>query len=232
MKTGRKFALINYKNRGFVALFLLVNENMPFILGKKIEMSQIFNDKGEAVPVTLVEAGPCVVLAIKSKQTKDGYGAIVVGFEKKEKRLKKTEKGREYKRIREFRSEEAGFETGQVITAAVFQEGDKVKVSGVGKGKGFQGGVKRHGFAGHPQTHGVKHEVRTIGSVGATDPARVFPGKRMPGHMGFERISVRNLKIVKIDTENNIIAIKGAIPGRRGTFVEITSSVVNKKKNR
>lgn len=203
---------------------------MAFILGKKIEMTQIFNDKGDAVPVTLVEAGPCFVLQAKTKDSKDGYDAVVIGFEKKDKRIKKTEKGKEYKYVREFQNKESELALGQEITAAVFQEGDKVKISGVSKGKGFQGGVKRHGFRGHPQTHGVKHEVRTIGSVGATDPARVFPGKRMPGHMGFERISVRNLKIVKIDSEKNLIAIKGAIPGRRGTLIEITSSIANKKK--
>lgn len=203
---------------------------MSFILGKKIEMTQIFNEKGDAVPVTLITAGPCAVLQTKVKDSKDGYDAVVIGFEKKAKHIKKTEKGKEYKHIREFKSQNSKVKIGDKIDVSVFQEGDKVKVSGISKGKGFQGGVKRYGFRGHHQTHGTKHEVRTIGSVGATDPARVFPGKRMPGHMGVERISVRNLKIVKIDLENNLIAIKGAIPGPRGALVEITSSVVNKKK--
>lgn len=208
---------------------------MPFILGKKLEMTQVFNDKGDAVPVTLVTAGPCFVLQVKTKESKDGYDSVQVGFEKKDKRVKKTEKGKEYKYLKEFRVDELGiknYELGKEISVSVFQEGDKVKIAGVSKGKGFQGGVKRYNFRGHHQTHGTKHEVRTIGSVGATDPGRVFPGKRMPGHMGVERISVRNLKIVKIDAENNIIAIKGAIPGRRGTLVEITSSIVKRKKSK
>ncbi len=206
---------------------------MSFILGKKLEMTQVFNDKGDAVPVTLVEAGPCFVLQIKTKDTKDKYDSIQIGFEKKNRKIKKTEKGKEYRYIREFKNfqfSNSNFQIGDEINAAVFTEGDKVKISGVSKGKGFQGGVKRYGFAGHHQTHGTKHEVRTIGSVGATDPGRVFPGKRMPGHMGVERISVRNLKIIKIDSENNLIALKGAIPGARGTLVEITSSIEKKKK--
>ncbi len=206
---------------------------MAFILGKKIEMTQIFDDEGNAVPVTLIEAGPCIVLQNKTKATKDGYDAVVVGFEKKIKRVKKTEKGKEYRYLKEFSVQESGiknYELGQEIDVSVFKEGDSVKVSGISKGKGFQGGVKRYGFAGHPTTHGTKHEVRTIGSVGATDPGRVFPGKRMPGHMGAVRISTRNLKIVKVDTENNLIAIKGAIPGGRGTLLEITSTMAKKKK--
>jgi len=214
--------------------FLLIRENMPFLLGKKLEMTQIFNEKGDAVPVTLVEAGPCFVLQTKTKEGKDKYDSIQVGFEKKDKKVKKTEKGKEYKYLKEFSNDESGiknYELGQEINASVFKEGDSVKISGISKGKGFQGGVKRYGFRGHHQTHGTKHEIRTIGSVGATDPGRVFPGKRMPGHMGVERISVRNLKIVKIDLENNLIAIKGAIPGRRGTLIEIRSSAVNKKKS-
>ncbi|MDD4989913.1 MAG: 50S ribosomal protein L3 [Candidatus Pacebacteria bacterium] len=203
---------------------------MPFILGKKIEMSQIFDEKGNVVPVTLVEAGPCFVLQIKTKDSKNGYDSVQIGFEKKVKHIKKTEKGKEFKYIKEFRMLTPSVNSGDKIDVSVFQEGDKVKVSGVSKGKGFQGGVKRYHFRGHPQTHGVKHEVRTIGSVGSTNPDRVIPGKRMPGHMGFERVSVKKLKIVKIDAENNLIAIKGAIPGRRGTLIEIRSLIVNKKK--
>ncbi len=196
-------------------------------------MSQIFDEKGNVVPVTLVEAGPCFVVQVKTKEKKDGYNAVQIGFDKKIKKVKKTEKGKEYKHLREFRTDELGiknYELGQEINVSVFQEGDKVKVSGVSKGKGFQGGVKRYGFRGHHQTHGTKHQVRTIGSVGSTNPDRVIPGKRMPGHMGFERVSVKNLKIANIDDEKNLIAVKGAIPGRRGTLIEITSSVVNKKK--
>lgn len=198
-------------------------------------MTQIFNEKGDAVPVTLIETGPCFVLQVKTKESKDGYDAVQIGFEKKNRKIKKTEKGKEYKYIREYRNpntETLNLKIGDEINVGIFSEGDSVKISGISKGKGFQGGVKRYGFGGHPKTHGTKHEERTIGSVGATDPARVFPGKRMPGHMGAKRISVRNLKIVKIDLENNLIAFKGAIPGRRGTVVEIASMPKRVKKSK
>lgn len=194
---------------------------MKFIVGKKIEMSQIF-DGDDVVPITLIEAGPCVVTQIKTKD-KDGYSAVVVGFEKKkDNKIKKSENGKGYKHLKEFRpEEEIELKIGDMIDVSTFEKGDVVKVSGISKGKGFQGAVKRWGFHGRPRTHGVKHEHRTLGSVGATGPARVFLGKKMPGHMGAERVSVKNLKIVKVDKENNLIAVKGAIPGRRGTLIEI-----------
>ena len=196
---------------------------MKFILGLKIAMSQIFDEKGNVIPVTLVEAGPCQVLQLKTKE-KDGYDALQIGFQKIEKKnkIKKSAKGKEYRYIKEQRiknKEEA--KAGDKIDVSVFQEGDVVKISGISKGKGFQGVVKRWGFSGRNATHGVKHEHRTIGSVGASFPERVIKGKKMPGHMGFERVSVRNLKIVKIDKENNLLAIRGAVPGRRGTLLEI-----------
>ena len=193
---------------------------MPYILGKKIEMTQIF-ENGKVVPVTLIAAGPCFVTQVKVKD-KDGYDAVQAGFEKKKiNKIKKSEKGKEYKFLKEFRGEAGGLKVSDEINVSVFQVGDKVKVSGISKGKGFQGAVKRWGFHGRNATHGVKHEHRTLGSVGSTDAARVFPGKKMPGRMGAERVSVKNLTIAKIDVENNLIALKGAVPGRRGTLLEI-----------
>ncbi|MEK9153540.1 MAG: 50S ribosomal protein L3 [Patescibacteria group bacterium] len=198
---------------------------MPYILGKKIEMTQIF-EKNTVVPVTLVAVEACTITQIKTKE-KDGYEAIQLGLEKKKAhKIKKSEKGKEFKCLREFRVAFApegasSPKDGEQIDLTAFQVGDKVKVSGISKGKGFQGAVKRWGFHGRNATHGVKHEHRTLGSVGSTDAARVFPGKKMPGRMGGGRVSVKNLEIMKIDAENNILAIKGAIPGRRGTLLEI-----------
>lgn len=197
---------------------------MKFILGKKLEMTQIFQGE-KVVPVTLVQAGPCVVTQVKRKD-KDGYEAVQVGFEKKkENKVKKSEKGKGYKYLRECRgltsTSEGGVKVGDEIKVDVFEEGDIVKVSGVSKGKGFQGAVKRWGFSGRNRTHGVKHEHRTLGSVGATGPGRVLPGKKMPGRMGAERVTVKNLKIAKVDKDNNLVALKGAVPGRKGTLIEI-----------
>jgi len=198
---------------------------MKFILGKKLEMTQIFKDD-KVIPVTLIEAGPCFITQIKTKE-KDGYDALQIGFEKlKPKKVKKTLKNKPYRYLREFKIRESGignYELGQRIDVSVFKEGDKVKISGVSKGKGFQGAVKRWGFSGRDATHGVKHEHRTLGSVGVSDAERVFKGKKMPGRMGGERVTVKNLEIVEVDPENNLIAVKGAVPGRRGTLLEIRS---------
>ncbi|MCK4453984.1 50S ribosomal protein L3 [Candidatus Parcubacteria bacterium] len=198
---------------------------MKFILAKKLEMSQMFDEKGKVIPVTLIEAGPCFITQIKNKD-KDKYEAVQLGFEKitKQKKIKKTMKGKEYKYIREYKIDEnisRQLKVGDEINVSVFQEGDKVKISGISKGKGFQGAVKRWGFHGRNATHGVKHEQRTLGSVGSSYPERVIKGKKMPGRMGAERVTVKNLKIAKIDKENNLLAVKGAIPGRRGTLLEI-----------
>ena len=183
-------------------------------------MSQIFEGE-EVIPITLIEAGPCVVTQIKTKE-KDGYSAVVVGFEKKkENKIKKSENGKGYKYLKEFQPEPIELKVGDEINVSVFEKGDVVKVAGISKGKGFQGAVKRWGFHGRNRTHGVKHDHRTLGSVGATGPARVFLGKKMPGHMGADRVTVKNLKIAKIDKVNNLIAIKGAVPGRKGTLIEI-----------
>ncbi len=195
---------------------------VKFILGKKIGMSQLFDKDGKVIPVTLILGGPCYVLQKKTKE-KDGYQALQIGFLKIEKqnKIKKTMKGKEYRYIREEKLADSKSEIGDEINVSIFNEGDKIKVSGISKGKGFQGGVKRHGFSGRNATHGVKHEQRTIGSTGSRFPQRVIKGRKMPGRMGYERISVKNLKIAKIDKENNLLIVKGAIPGHRGTLLEI-----------
>ncbi len=196
---------------------------MAFILGKKIKMAQIFkNDK--VIPVTLIEAGPCFVSQVKTKE-KDKYQAVQIGFEqKKENKIKKSEKDKAFRYLKEFRDshgETNKMKQGDKIDLSVFKEGEKVKISGISKGKGFQGGVKRWGFAGRNATHGAKHEARTIGSIGHTGPQRVFKGKKMPGQLGAKRITLKNLKIEKIDREKNLLIVRGAVPGRKGTILEI-----------
>jgi len=194
---------------------------MKFILGQKIGMSQIFDEKGNQIPITLIEAGPCKILQIKTKE-KDGYEVIQIGLEKlKEKKVKKTQKEKPFRYLREFKDDISKYKLGQEIDVSIFKEGDKVSVSGISKGKGFAGVVKRWGFHGRPRTRGTKHEERQPGSVGASTPSRVVKGRKMAGRMGFERITVQNLKIVKIDKENNLLAIKGAVPGRRGILLEV-----------
>ena len=203
-----------------------------FILAKKIEMSQVFDDKGKVHPVTWLEAGPMFVTQQKTKE-KDGYTAVQVGFgSKKEKNVKKPQKicqladGNYPAIFREFRVQHPASDiqlpiVGDKIEATVFAEGDIVQVSGTTKGKGFQGTVKRHGFHGGPRTHGQKHSERAPGSIGAVWPQRVLKGKRMSGHMGVDRVTVKNLKVIKIVPEKNLIAISGAVPGHRGSVVEI-----------
>ena len=209
---------------------------MKFLLGQKLGMSQVFDEKGKRIPVTLVEAGPCVVTQVKTEE-KDGYQAIQLGFKKieKEKKIKKPMRKKPFRWLREFKGEESKlssspvasaredgeYKVGDQIDVSVFQEGKKVKVSGISKGKGFQGAVKRWGFSGRGASHGVKHEARTLGSVGSSFPERVIKGKKMPGRMGSERTTVKNLEIVKIDKENNLLAVKGAVPGKKGTLLEI-----------
>ena len=204
---------------------------MKFILGKKLEMSQIFDDKGNVIPVTLIEAGPCYITQIKTKE-RDKYEVIQIGFEKlKDKKVKKPQKDRPYRYLREFSifldakrtplRVASQFSIKDKIDVSVFKEGDKVKISGVSKGKGFTGAVKRWGFHGQTATHGTKHEERTIGSTGSRFPQRVIKGRKMSGRMGAERVTIKNLKVVKIDPESNLLAVKGAVPGRRGTLLEI-----------
>ena len=185
-------------------------------------MSQMFDDKGTLVPVTLMSVGPCYILQQKTIE-KDGYEALQIGFEKIEKKskIKKSMKGKEYKYIREVRNPSPEAADEKEINISIFTQGEKVKVSGMSKGKGFQGGVKRHGFSGRNATHGVKHEQRKIGSTGCRFPQHVIKGRKMPGRMGYERTSVKNLKIMKIDKENNLLVVKGAVPGRTGALLEV-----------
>jgi len=194
---------------------------MKFILAKKIEMSQVFDGQGRVHPVTWLLAGPVFITQKKSAE-KDGYVSVQVGFgARKEKNVKKPQKKLgNFEGFREFRGEHP-MNVGDKIDVSVFKEGDAVNVSGTSKGKGFQGVVKRHGFAGGPRTHGQKHSEREPGSIGATWPQRVLKGRRMPGRMGTERVTVRNLKVIKIIPEKNLMAVSGAIPGNRGSLVEI-----------
>ena len=195
---------------------------MKFILGKKIGMSQIFDEKGNQVPVTLIETGVCEVLQIKTKE-KDGYTAVQVGFEKieKGKKIKKPLKHKPFKHLREFKDKTEKFQAGQKIDLSIFKEGDFVSISGISKGKGFTGGIKRWGFHGRPSTHGTKHEERTIGSTGSSTPRRVVKGRKMPGRAGGERVTIKKLQVVKVDLKNNILAVKGALPGPKGGLLEI-----------
>jgi len=196
---------------------------MKFILGKKVKMSQIFDAEGNVIPVTLVEAGPCYITQLKEKE-KDGYEAVQIGFEKlKERKITKSKVKKPFRYLREFKDNIQNYQIGQKLDVSMFKEGDIITVSGISKGKGFQGGVKRWGFSGRPSTHGTKHEERTIGSVGSSTPSRVVKGRKMPGRTGGERITIKNLKIVKIEPEKNLIYIKGAIPGSRGSLIEIKS---------
>jgi len=189
-------------------------------------MTQIF-DQGKMIPVTLIETKPCQILQIKTKE-KDGYCAIQVGFDKitKEKRIKKTMKGKEYRYLKEIRVSGPDLENYKVGDnfESDFAEGDKIKVAGISKGKGYSGAVKKWGFKGRlSSTHGTKHELRTIGSTGQSGPGRLIKGRKMSGRMGAERVTIKNLRIMKIDKDNNLIAVKGAIPGIRGTLVELDS---------
>ena len=204
---------------------------MAGLIGKKIGMTRVFDEDGVQVPVTVIEAGPCPVVQIKTEET-DGYRAVQLGFgARKEKRATKPELGHAAKAglevaprvLREFDlGGDAELEPGQELTVEQFEAGQIVKVTGTSKGKGFQGVVKRHGFAGRPGSHG--HPMsRTGGSIGpGTDPSRVIKGRKMPGQMGNARTTIRNLEIVKVDPERNLLFIKGGVPGHRNSYVFIT----------
>jgi large subunit ribosomal protein L3 len=198
---------------------------MKFILGKKVAMTQIFDDTGAVHPVTVVDAGPVVVTQVKTETT-DGYKAVQVGFGKRNpKNINKAQKGHskdlgDFAVFREF-IPSTDMKVGDKVEVGIFVEGEKVEISSISKGKGFQGVVKRHGFGGGPRTHGQKHSEREPGSIGGGLRNRVPKNMRMAGRMGGDRVTVKNLKIVKVDASNNRLYIKGAVPGRRGTLVEI-----------
>jgi len=191
-------------------------------------MSQVWKED-RAIPVTSIKAEPNIVTQIRTKD-KDRYEAVQLGFgTKKEKNIKKPQKGQfknlgNFRHLKEFRIKDSEFKIGDILDVSQFQEGDKVKISGLDKGRGFQGVVKRHGFHGGPKTHGQKNRWRAPGSIGATAPQRVMPGRKMAGRMGQEQATMKNVKIVDIDKENNILIVKGAVPGMKGTLLEISKS--------
>lgn len=200
---------------------------MTGIMGKKLGMTQIYDETGRALPVTVVQAGPCCVVQVKTREN-DGYEAIKVGFEevRKDKKVNKPMKGlfakanvKPYRRMMEFPM--SGLKVGEMVTVEMFQKGDMVSVSGVSKGKGFQGVMKRCNFKGGPASHGSMF-YRAPGSIGASSfPSRVWKNQGLPGHMGDERVTVRNLKVVEVKSEQNLLLILGAVPGAKGTYLEI-----------
>ena len=204
------------------------------IVGKKIGMTQLFDENGKVIPVTVVEAGPCVVVQKKTTEN-DGYEAVQIGFgDISDKAVNKPRKGHFAKagvankrELREFRLADCSvLSVGDIIKADTFEVGDAIDVVGISKGKGYAGTIKRYNFGRLKETHGSGPVARHQGSLGAcSDPSRVMKGKKLPGHLGAERVTVQNLEIVKIDAENNLIAIKGAIPGPKGGVVSIFDSV-------
>jgi large subunit ribosomal protein L3 len=197
------------------------------ILGKKLGMTQVFDENGKILPVTVVEAGPCRVVQVKTSE-KDGYEAVKIGYSeiKKEKKVNKPSMGifkkaglKPYRILKEFPMSD--LKTGDMLTVEKFQKGDVISVTGISKGKGFQGVIKRHNYAGGPGGHGSMFN-RAPGSIGQSSfPSRVFKNKGMPGHMGSEKVTVKNLKIVDVKLDQNLILILGAVPGAKGTFLEI-----------
>ena len=203
------------------------------ILATKVGMTQIFNDEGVLTPVTVLQAGPCVVTQVKTEEN-DGYKAVQVGFvDKREKLVNKPQKGHfdkagvSYKRyVREFRLENAEeYSVKDEIKADIFAAGDKIDATAISKGKGFQGAIKRLGQSRGPMAHGSKFHRHQGSNGSATTPGRVFKGKGMPGHMGHEQVTIQNLEIVKVDAENNLILVKGAVPGPKKALVTIKETV-------
>jgi len=202
---------------------------MKYILGTKQQMTQIFNEEGMVIPATIISVPQAIITQLKS-QEKDGYVAVqIASGERNEKNIAKAQQGHfagkgNFRTVREFRLEDTeGLTEGDAIKVDSFEVGDTVTVTGISKGKGFQGVVKRHGFAGAPTSHGHRHDTRRPGSIGATGPQRVFKGTRMAGRMGSDRVSVKNLKVVAVDAANQQLLVKGAVPGRRGTLLEIVA---------
>ncbi len=205
---------------------------MKFVLGTKEQMTQVFDAQGVAHPVTILRVEPLKVTQVKTKE-KDGYEAVQIATGvQKEHRVSKAVRGHQggaFKHVAEFRprtgTEESvsGFEKNGTFDVSVFAAGDVVSVAAISKGKGFQGGVKRHGFRGGPASHGMKHSLREPGSIGATGPQRVFKGSRMAVRMGSDRVKVNNLKVIAVYKDENVLLVRGAVPGRRGTLVEVRS---------
>jgi len=204
---------------------------MSGLLGQKIGMTSVYNENGDLIPVSVIKAGPCKIVSIKTKE-KDGYHALQLGFgEKKEKRVSKPVLGQFKKKdltpskvLKEFKfSSDKEFKIGEEISVGIFSEGEKIKVRGRSKGKGFQGVMRRHGFGGvGGTTHGQSDRLRAPGSIGASSyPSRVFKGQRMAGRMGYENVTVSNLKIFKIIHEQNLILVSGAVPGAINSIVEL-----------
>ncbi|OFW75521.1 MAG: 50S ribosomal protein L3 [Alicyclobacillus sp. RIFOXYA1_FULL_53_8] len=208
---------------------------MKGILGRKIGMTQVFAEDGNVIPVTVIQAGPCVVLQ-KKELTTDGYEAIQIGFaDKKLNRATKAEQGHAQKAntaakrfVREFRGVSLQqYEVGQQLGADVFEAGEAVDVIGISKGKGYAGAIKRHNQARGPMAHGSKYH-RGVGSLGAVAPNRVFKGQTMAGRMGADRVTVQNLQVVRVDTERNLLLIKGSVPGPKNSYVTVRSAVKQK----
>ena len=207
------------------------------ILATKVGMTQIFNEDGVLTPVTVLQAGPCVVTQVKTVEN-DGYSAVQVGFvDKREKLVNKPLKGHfdkagvSYKRyVREFKLEDAeGYAVAQEIKADVFTAGDKIDATAISKGKGFQGAIKRHGQSRGPMTQGSKFHRHAGSNGSASDPSKVFKGKKMPGQMGNKQVTIQNLEVVKVDAENNLLLVKGAVPGPKKSLVKIKESVKSGK---
>lgn len=203
------------------------------ILATKVGMTQIFDEDGAVIPVTVLQAGPCVVTQVKT-QDNDGYSAVQVGFaDKREKLVNKPMKGQfdkagvSYKRfLREFKFEDAeNYELGQEIKADIFGAGDKIDATAISKGKGFQGAIKRHNQSRGPMTHGSKYHRHAGSNGSASDPSKVFKGKKMPGHMGNKQITIQNLEVVRVDAENNLLLVKGSVPGPKKSLVAIKETV-------
>ena len=221
---------------------------MKGLIGRKLGMTQIFNERGETLPVTVIEAGPCYVTQVRTIE-QDGYAAIQLGFEtaKRANKLSRGERGHlgllktddkhakrktlaaevpAVKHLRELRAKpEEGYTEGQKLTVELFQLGERVDVIGTSKGRGFAGHVKRHGFMGGPRTHGQSDRLRTSGSIGAgTTPGKIHKGKRMAGHMGVERVTTQNIQVVLVDAERNLLGVRGPVPGAIGGLVLVTET--------